>query len=169
MSMAAVMTIGAFDDDEDLGLDAYYPTREERSTDEAPYLDQWRSDANLLAAVGYGLGDDAFSGPDDPSWIATVRAFQADARIQVDGIMGPQTRGAASAILAGRSVEPDPLPPPSPSPGGGDQPTPDPSLPIEPASTTDSKRTLLIAGAAVAAVVVVGLVMTKKRKRRKRS
>jgi peptidoglycan hydrolase-like protein with peptidoglycan-binding domain len=62
---------------------------------------QWALDADFLKSVGYGGGRDAFTGPNDPKWIAIVKQFQKDEGLTVDGIMGPKTRAKAQQIAAG--------------------------------------------------------------------
>lgn len=146
-------------------IQPYYPTRSDQNVVNDP---QWAGDADLLASIGYGYGSGGYTGKGDPGWTATVQAFQSDAHLTVDGVMGPKTRAAAQSIYAqqqaGGGIGP------APDPGGGGTAPAAPgggTLPIEPASDT-SPNYVLYGIAAVAGVIVVGLLLTGGKKKGKK-
>jgi len=61
------------------------------------YLDDLEGAQKALLALGYKPG--VADGLDGPHTQAAVKAFQKDAKIRVDGIVGPETRGALRAAL----------------------------------------------------------------------
>lgn len=68
-----------------------------------------------LAKFGYDVG--AIDGDFGPKTEAALRAFQRDARIEVDGVFGPQSRAAMEDRYYGRGAwAPAPTPPPAPGP-----------------------------------------------------
>jgi peptidoglycan hydrolase-like protein with peptidoglycan-binding domain len=58
-----------------------------------------------LAALGYDPGK--ADGKDGPNTQKAVRAFQASASIKVDGIVGPDTRGALVTRLEQEATPPE--------------------------------------------------------------
>jgi peptidoglycan hydrolase-like protein with peptidoglycan-binding domain len=61
------------------------------------YLDDLEGVQNALIKLGYNPG--TADGKDGPKTQAAVRAFQTAAKIGVDGIAGPITKGALKAAL----------------------------------------------------------------------
>lgn len=70
------------------------------------YLDELEGVQDALTKLGYKPG--AVDGKDGPNTQKAVRAFQTDSKIRVDGIAGPETKGALVAALAAKSGDAKP-------------------------------------------------------------
>jgi peptidoglycan hydrolase-like protein with peptidoglycan-binding domain len=64
-------------------------------------LEELESVQKALAALGFDPGK--IDGKNGPNTQKAVRAFQAHASIKIDGIVGPETRGALVKELASRA------------------------------------------------------------------
>ena len=64
-------------------------------------LDELQGVQDALGKLGYDAG--TADGKDGPNTQKAVRAFQAHLSIQIDGIVGPDTRTALVAELAAKS------------------------------------------------------------------
>jgi peptidoglycan hydrolase-like protein with peptidoglycan-binding domain len=69
-------------------------------------LEELEGVQDALKKLGYATGE--VDGKDGPKTQAAVRAFQAHASIQIDGIVGPMTRQALVDELSAKSEEAPP-------------------------------------------------------------
>jgi zinc D-Ala-D-Ala carboxypeptidase len=66
-------------------------------------LEELDSVQKALSQLGFDPGK--IDGKDGPNTQKAVRAFQAHASIKIDGIVGPETRGALVKELAEKSTD----------------------------------------------------------------
>lgn len=69
-------------------------------------LDDLEGVQTALSKLGYDPG--GIDGKDGPHTRAAVTSFQKDAGIKVDGIAGPETKGALRSTLDSQGAEPTP-------------------------------------------------------------
>ena len=70
-------------------------------------LEDFEGVQSALEKLGYDPGK--VDGKDGPNTQKAVRAFQADASIKIDGIVGPETRQALVAELESKAEDVPPI------------------------------------------------------------